>query len=51
MTIDQLLDRREEIAMELIEAEGYQRRQLEQELIWIEELINEQEDQYGEENE
>lgn len=43
MTLEQLLSQRDEISMLMIEAEGEELRELEQELIWIEELIAEAE--------
>lgn len=50
MTLTQLLIQRDEIALQMIEAEGRRLRDLEQELSWIEELINELENTNGEEN-
>lgn len=50
MTGQQLTMMRNDIAFRMIEANDYELKQLEQELNWIEELINEQEKANGKEN-
>jgi hypothetical protein len=49
VTHEELLNKRDELCFRLVEADSSELEQLEQELMWIEELLNERLEQSNEE--